>query len=178
VTLGRPGAITTDINTAAGFNGTSNTVRIPSGASISPSSALTLEAWVNPAAYPTSSNSILRKDGQYALHLTSSGAILLRLWKGGTSYDLTTPAGLVTLRSWTHIAATWDGSTMTIYVNGNVTTSQPLSGPIDSPNTSLYLASTYNSFDYYAGDLDEVAVYPVALTMRPRAGSLPRRLPA
>ena len=35
---------------------------------------------------------------------------------------------------------------------------------IDASGGSLYLASTYNSFDYYQGDLDEAAVYRSALS--------------
>jgi hypothetical protein len=163
VTLGQQPPLATSADTSAGLDGVSGTVQIPAAASISPSSALSIEAWIRPTAYPSSSNSILRKDGQYALRLTQGGAVIFRLWQGGTTYDLTSPVGVAPVDSWTYVAGTWDGTTMTLYVDGNPVASEALSGAIDAPDSGLYLGSTYDSYDYFQGDLAQVALYGSAL---------------
>jgi hypothetical protein len=164
VTLGRPGALAGDADTAAGFDGASGTVRIADAAGLDPTSALTLEAWIRPSALPASSNVILRKEDQYALRLTSTGALVFRLWKGDVTQDVVTSAGAARVGAWTHVVGTWDGATMTIYVNGDPKAGRSLAAPIDTAGTGLFLGSTYNSFDYFAGTVDEVAVYPTALS--------------
>jgi hypothetical protein len=163
VTLGRPGALADDSDTAAGLDGANGTVRIADGAGLNPTSALTLEAWIRPSALPASSNVILRKDDQYALRLTSNGALIFRLWKADVTQDVVTSSGAARVGAWTHVVGTWDGTTMTIYVNGDPKASRSLPAPIDTASTGLFLGSTYNSFDWFAGNLDEVAIYGKAL---------------
>ena len=53
---------------------------------------------------------------------------------------------------------------MTIYVNGAAKASTGLAAPIGTAGTGLYFGSTYNSFGWFAGDLDELAIYPKALS--------------
>lgn len=163
VTLGLAGAIWGDANAAAGFDGATGTVSVPSTTALTPTTALSLETWIRPTSLPTSSNSILRKEGEYALRLGYDGSLVFRLWKGGTAYSLSTPPKAAAVGSWTDLLATWDGATMTIYLNGLPKASMALAGPIDSRTSALYLGSTYNSFDWFSGGLDEVAVYAKAL---------------
>ena len=46
-------------------------------------------------------------------------------------------AGAVTAGVWSHIAGTWDGTTMKLYINGVLSGTTALSGPIAS-NTEYY----------------------------------------
>src|SRR5207247_1815173 len=46
VTLGAAGALTADTNTAMQFDGTSGAVEVPSSTSLSPTVAVTMEAWI------------------------------------------------------------------------------------------------------------------------------------
>ncbi len=164
VVTGRPGAISSESNTAIGLNGTTATAKVPSTAALMPVGPLTVESWIRPTAYPASSNSILRKDGMYALRLKAGGAVVFRLWKGGVVQDITAPTGTVPLNAWAHVVGVWDGTTMTLYVNGVAKATGSVSGPTDITTSTLWLGSTYNSFDYFAGDIDETAVYAKALT--------------
>jgi hypothetical protein len=53
---------------------------------------------------------------------------------------------------------------MQVYVGGTPRASRTLAAPADVTAQDLYLGSSYNSYDFYAGELDEVAVYGAALS--------------
>ena len=72
----------------------------------------------------------------------------------------------ITLGQWTHIAATWDGSDMKIYVNGALDTPTPANqnGTISSTR-SIYINSGQTGADNYVdGLIDEVRIYNRALS--------------
>jgi hypothetical protein len=163
VTLGRAGAVSGDANSSIALDGVNDTVRVPNAAVLNSSSAMSLEVWLNVAALPASSATLARKEGQYLLRLYYDGSIVFRLWKGGAINELATSGGAVTANTWRHVVATWDGATMRLYVNGTLRTSRTLAAPVDVNTNDLYLGSSYNSYDYYAGRLDEAAVYTAAL---------------
>ena len=162
VTLAQPGAITGDANTAARFDGVNDTVRIPNAAGLNSTSALSLEAFVKPGALPGSTATLMRKDLQYLLRLTSGGNLIFRLWKGGEN-ELSTAAGVLAPNAWSHVVATYDGATMRIFVNGTLRGSRTLAAPVDVKTSDLYLGASIN-YDWLAGHVDEVAVYTRALS--------------
>ena len=90
----QPGAIAADTNTAARFDGVNDTVRIPNAAALNSSSALSLEAFVRPGTLPGSTATLMRKDLQYLLRITSGGNLIFRLWKSGEN-ELSTAAGVL-----------------------------------------------------------------------------------
>ena len=53
VALGQPGALSTDSNAAAGFDGVNDTVRMPDAAALDPTGSLSIEAWVRPTSTAT-----------------------------------------------------------------------------------------------------------------------------
>jgi hypothetical protein len=64
---------------------------------------------------------------------------------------------------WTHVAATYNGTTMRLYVNGTERASRALAAPVDVVTGRLYMGSS-DGYDYFRGRLDEVATYPAALS--------------
>jgi len=61
---------------------------------------------------------------------------------------------------WIHIAATWDGSTMTCYVNGESIGSMPATGSILNSDYPLFVASDESHvYEYYWGSMDDVRIY-------------------
>ena len=149
-------------STAIALDGTDDTVRVPSSASLNPTAALSLEAWIRPSALPSTTATLVRKDLQYLLRISSSGAVTFRLWHGGTSSELATPAGAVTAGAWYHVVASFDGASMAIFVNGTVRATLAMSSPVDSSANVLTLGSGSSS-DWFRGRMDEVAVYGAAL---------------
>ncbi|MBN1529698.1 MAG: metallophosphoesterase [Thermoleophilaceae bacterium] len=160
--LGQAGIVPVAQSTAVTLDGSDDSVRVPSAAALSPTAALSLEAWLRPSAMPSSTATLMRKDGQYMVRISSSGAVSFRLWRNGTTSEVATPSGAVSVGLWSHVAATYDGTSMAVYVNGTVRATLAVAGAVDSGSSQLMLG-TSGSGDWFRGRMDEVAVYGAAL---------------
>jgi PKD repeat protein len=171
VTLGVPGALSGDSDTAMTFNGTSGFVSVPSSPALNPTGDLTVEAWVKPTVLNGSGGAIVHKGGtsgnsswQYRLSLTSANQWRATVYIGGTAYTVTdtrTPS----TSSWTYLALTRSGTTLTLYVNGTPVGSTTAAGALNSNSGMLAIGRTgASSTTYFSGSIDEVAVYPSALS--------------
>jgi glucose/arabinose dehydrogenase len=170
-TLGQAGALTGDSNTSVGFDGTSEHVAVPYTAALN-TPTTTLEAWV----YPTGGQGRFRavvSNRDYVVGSTR-GSILYasasntwQYWVGNGSGSWTVVGGpAVTLNDWTHVAGTYDGSTARLYVDGTLVASAP-SAHTPNPSRPLRAAAGANegAANYLLpGRVDEVAVYPTALS--------------
>src|SRR5205823_5732475 len=162
VLLGQPGAIQGDSDTAPSFDGTNDSVRIRSVPALNATTGLSIEAWVNRTGAVQSS--VVRKDAQYMLRAAAGGAVVCRLVKGGADKELKTAASnLLPTGTWHHVVCTWDGATMTIYVDGVSRGTLAAASPIDTSSNDFFIGSTNNSYDWLSGRIDEVALYDRAL---------------
>ncbi|MFN8160278.1 MAG: Ig-like domain-containing protein [Solirubrobacterales bacterium] len=162
--LGQAGVVGGDSNTAVGFDGVDDQVQVASTSGLNPTSAVSVETWLRPTALPADTATLLRKDQQYLLRLTSAGAVILRVWKTTTTYsELQTADGLVSAGSWFHVVGTFNGSTMRIFLNGTQRASKTFSSSVNTTSNPLYIGSS-GGYDRLSGRLDETAVYPTALS--------------
>jgi hypothetical protein len=160
--LGQAGIVPVAQSTAIALDGSNDSVRVPSSASLNPTAALSLETWIRPAALPASTATLVRKDLQYLMRLGSGGAVTFRLWHGGATSEVTTPAGAVPAGSWSHVVATFNGTSMSIYVNGTERATLAMAAAVDVGTALLSLGASSSS-DWFRGRMDEVAVYGSAL---------------
>jgi hypothetical protein len=76
--------------------------------------------------------------------------------------------GSVELNTWVYVGATFDGSTLTLYVDGVVVRSQLMSTDYETEeNTPIFIGkSTYDrsTGEYFKGSMDEVSIWNNALT--------------
>jgi concanavalin A-like lectin/glucanase superfamily protein/fibronectin type III domain protein len=161
VSLGQPGAIAGDTDTAAGFNGSAGYVNVPSAGGLNPVATISLEAWVNPTS-ATTSQTVLRKDGQYMVRITGGGVFVRLWWSNGSYTEMTTPA-VLSAGVYQHLVVTYDGLAMRVYRNGGLVASQTATGSLAATTNPLWLGSS-DGYDYLGGKLDEVAVYGAALS--------------
>ena len=142
-------------------------VTIPSSSSIDLKSRMTLEAWVQPKALGTDWRTVVLKERpgflNYALYAHvggpgPSGHVFIG------NQDRYSPGNPVPPNSWTHLATTYDGSTLRLYVNGAVATSMPLTGAIGSSTNPLRIGGNSIWAEWFNGLIDEVRVYDRALT--------------
>lgn len=129
-------------NHAAVFNGGSSYFSVLSNPEISPSSAITIEAWVKPEIENGATMSIVGKNYTtgYFLGIQNNGRIVFYP-KGGVSFR-SRLSSLLTSGVWTHIAATYNGAITTIYINGNLDTlTTGITGPMTPNDDSLFIGA-------------------------------------
>jgi PKD repeat protein len=171
VTFGVPGALIGDPDASMGFNGTSGYVSVPSSAGLNPTGDLTVEAWAKPGALDGMTRALIHKGGtsgypsyQYRIGLTSGNLWRGTVYVGSNNLTVTAP-GTPSTVAWTHIVMSRSGSTLKLYVNGTAVATATASGALNTSTGMLAIGRTGAvSVDYFKGSVDEVAVYPTALS--------------
>ena len=150
------------------FNGLNNYVSVPDSSSLDLTTGMTLEAWVRPTAAVNTWRTIVMKEqpsyyayGMYAG--TGTGVPSGNGMIGGTDRDVRGAAG-IPLNTWTHLAATYDGSAIRIFVNGVQSAQLAATGAIATSTGVLKIGGNAIWGEYFAGQIDEVRVYNKALT--------------
>ncbi len=148
------------------FNGTSARVTITDAPSLRLTTGMTLEAWVNPSAPLNGWDDVIYKgfDNYYLEASSSNGGLpAIGFLSGGTHYE---SFGTTTISpsTWTHLAATYDGATLRLYVNGTQASSRPVTGSILTSANPLQIGGDSIYGQYFTGLIDEVRVYNTALS--------------
>ena len=65
---------------------------------------------------------------------------------------------------WTYVVATYDGSTIRLYINGNEVDSAPHSGGIPFSTAELIIGSQADGSNYFDGSIDSIEIFDVALS--------------
>ncbi|MEX0676880.1 MAG: LamG-like jellyroll fold domain-containing protein [Pirellulales bacterium] len=151
---------------ALSFNGTNAVVTIPDAASLDLTTGMTLEAWVRPSAVSSAWRDVIYKgNDMYYLEATSGnasrpagGAIV-----GSSNLEAFGTTALA-INTWTHLAATYDGANLRLFVNGAQISTSARTGTIQASNNPLQIGGDSIFGQYFAGLIDEVRVYNGALT--------------
>jgi len=126
------------------------------------SNAFTLEAWV----YPTGSTyqGVIGQGTAhvYELGISDKGTIAVTAWLNGVTRQAIAPTPIV-LNTWTHLAATYDGSILGLYVNGTRVATNTVSGSLPSASGPAWIGKT-PSYGVFQGKVDEVRIYNRALS--------------
>ena len=151
---------------ALSFNGSSAWVTIADAASLHLTTGMTLEAWVKPSSGNGWRSAILKEspDGlDYALY-TSNNASTPAGYAHVSSDVAAKSASSIPLSTWTHLAVTYDGTALRMYVNGSLSGTTALSGPIATSASALRVGGNAVWGEYFKGSIDEVRIYNRALS--------------
>jgi subtilisin-like proprotein convertase family protein len=165
VTLGAPGALNVDPNTAASYDGVNDTGRVPDANSLDVGSSFTMEGWIKRSS--TAKSQELFNKGQNGLQLTvMSAASGNKVWlrKAGVTTIAQSTTGVPADGAYHYVAATMNGtgSTARIYVDGtDVTQVLPAGGVQSIANTTFAL--TFGGAGSAQAFYDEFALYDEAL---------------
>jgi hypothetical protein len=164
--LAAPSLLGTDTaNTAVGFDGYNDSVRVPSSDSLRVGAPITLEAWIKPAALPVAGQfaSVLTKPESYSLQFNGP-RLEFTIIQNGTRRRLQAPSGAVSVGQAYHVVGTYDGATRRLYLNGTQVATDSLSGGATLTTNPLYVGSWNGSAEMFKGTVDDVAVYRAALS--------------
>jgi len=136
---------------------------------LSPSSAITVSAWINASSFPNAQNDVVERGvtNFYELGVTSTGkmSIWVALNAVNSHYSGT---GTYTLLAgkWYHVAFTYDSvNGLKGYVNGLLDGSDVAFGTMSGSNHPFTIgAFTFFSNRYFNGKIDDVRVYNRALS--------------
>ncbi len=104
-------------------------------------------------------------DYVWSLSQVNSTAIRFRLQTAGVVTELTTSGSSLFSGSWYHLAATYDGAMMRIYINGALITFTPTSGSMPwAPMSPASMGDRLDGFASFLGHLDDVRLYDHGLS--------------
>ncbi|OPG11395.1 LamG domain-containing protein [Microbispora sp. GKU 823] len=149
---------------ALSFNGTSSWVTIPHAPSLRLTNALTLSAWVRPAALGTVWRSVLMKEhaeagGGYGLYAATEYSAPAGWLQTAEEGGALTGSSQLPLNQWSHLAFTYDGGMATVYVNGAQVSQAPIAGEVIDDGGALRIGGNAFWGEFFSGLIDEVRVY-------------------
>jgi Concanavalin A-like lectin/glucanases superfamily/Bacterial Ig domain len=153
------------------FDGINDWVTIPDTPELRLGTGMTLEAWVNPTTNTGWRTAILKEQ--------AAGNLAYALYSGGSTVPNTTitttattgygeaigPTGSAApTNTWTHLAATYDGTTLRLYKNGTQLTATTRPGTITPGTGPLHLGGNNLWTEWFTGQLDDIRIYNTPLT--------------
>lgn len=147
-------------------------VRVDDVPALRPAQSLTIEAWIkpDPGAWVVIGKQLGAGccSNSYQIELRGGGPLnfILSDPSGGQHFaqsNISVPSG-----EWHHVAATWDGTLMLLYLDNQVIASNPFAGPIGYDGNPVLIGADDDGNGvpgccFFTGGIDEVRMSDVAL---------------
>ncbi|MFB6344762.1 MAG: LamG domain-containing protein, partial [bacterium] len=168
VVLGPDTGVPGKVGQAMDFHRDTDRIRVDNQSIFENMSAVSVSGWIRPRDY--AKQFIVTKgipdDGKLAspfgLSLTESGDIV---------FSVNTDKGFTQIRKvgyelneWTFVVGTYDGSRVSLYVDGKKVTDVTVGGKLKDSGLPLFLGSRYGAFGGFNGLMDDIRIYNYALT--------------
>lgn len=152
------------------FDGSSNYIDCGNDSSLSPTSELSVSAWVNNTGVGTgtfpciiSNTSASANNGGFVLSKNSNKWKFYLDTTGSSGWAVAESNVTVVSDSWQHLCVTWDGSTVTMYLNGQPqTTTASASQIVYNADTETIIGEYAGS--YFGGGISNTAIFNTSLT--------------
>lgn len=168
------------IGNALVFNGTTSLVTVADSASLDLTTAMTVEAWVFPTVTLGQWVSIVSKEQSgslvYFLYARGTGGPAQGVFTSGAEQILYGTTALPA-NTWSHVAATYDGSQQRLYVNGTQVANVARTGTITASTLPLRIGGNTPYGNFFTGRIDEVRVYSRALSAAEIGADMTRPVP-
>ncbi len=152
---------------ALAFDGVNDWVTVPDDPALHLTTGMTVEAWVCPTALSGYRTVALREVpgglayGLYANDEAPRPAIWIKA--DGTDVEAVGPQPMQ-LNVWVHMAATYDGTTLRLFLNSQPWGSYAVSGTLSDASGVLRFGGNAVWGEYFSGFLDEIRIYNRALS--------------
>lgn len=157
------------INGCLNFDG-GDFASIGGNASLSPTEAVSISAWINPANLTgvkrivSKYDAVTSADDSYVLYLNGATPTLT-IFSGSSGFGATCPA-LPSDSQWYHIVGVYDRARVICYVNGVPGTPVTQTGAINANiSEPIYIGANNIGTERFTGLIDEVKIYNGALTV-------------
>jgi plastocyanin len=162
------------VGQAFSFDGTDDQIVVPNNANQNGGTQITIDAWINLSAslhgQPIAQKRSASNVGGYTFETTNSpfgpdNGLQWAIMISGSYHILQTPANVLTLGTFQHVAATYDGAMMRIYVDGVEKANMAATGAIDATMDPLVIGRNVpnTSLDWH-GLIDELEIFNRALS--------------
>ena len=155
------------------FDGTDDLLNCGNGSSLQiTGNKITLEAWINVNEFksqPFAGSVIVKDQGSnssgYMIRCGGNGIINFNIGNGSW-HEISTPANTVQLNNWHHVAASYDGSAMKIYIDGELAAQSNIVFTIGNAISNNLFVGESPGFPgrVFNGKIDEVRIWNVART--------------
>ncbi|HQQ12147.1 MAG TPA: LruC domain-containing protein [Bacteroidales bacterium] len=146
-------------------NGTDCNINIPNHTSLNPTEALSMMAWVK--TFENKTTKVAQK-GDWDGHGLGQGK-----WDGwnvhvrtadNVSHTLHWGDGLPQFDTWYHLAMTYDGAALKIFINGQLKNTAAVSGALKVNGRAFSIGSDNAAQKFFNGQIDDVRYYGKALS--------------
>jgi hypothetical protein len=134
------------------LDGVDDLVRVASSASLTVTTGLTLAAWIKPAATQSGWRTIMQRETD-AYFLNASNSAGNNFPAGGATTDgsvsVVSASAACPVNAWTHVAMTYDGAMLRLYVNGTLVKSTVVTGTIQASSNPLWIGGNNPYGEYF-----------------------------
>jgi hypothetical protein len=157
------------------LDGSSSFIEVPSSLSLHPTApAISLEAIINTTVLNSNYHTIIEAGftsssppyADYSLSIDNTNKINFGITIGSTNYTITYTT-IPTINTWYYLVATYDNTSIKLYVNGTQVSSTPASGSLNNSNQPFSIGRYHrgsSTGQYFPGYLCGIAFYNKALT--------------
>jgi hypothetical protein len=159
-------------NSAYSFDGLNDYIQVSASPSLDIQDAITLSAWVYHLSNLNTQHIVNRSDPSTGYRLAAWPANptgnAFELYDDSQVQHIIDDGQAPVTGTWTHVAGVWDGTTMSIYRDGQLADTVAFSGSIGLANNDLFIGDLvipgYPTQGPFHGFIDEVRVYNRALS--------------
>ena len=157
---------------------------VPKSPALEPKSALTVSVWVKPDRLVALDSQTVILTKRFDLYNAPWNSYIFALGDGrsgpgvaggqaGQAMFCLSTMGAQTfvsggeplsIKDWSHLAGTYDGAKICLFVNGKLVTTENKSGPIDYGPFGLFIGATTDPGERFLGNISEVRIYDRALS--------------
>src|SRR3989338_605703 len=162
--------VTGHVNNACSFDGIDDFINVSYSGSVDwTGNNITVAAWINTPTTTKSYGMIVTTGGGvndgYELRFNAATGKPEFLVTGTTSPDRASSDMVLDSSTWYHLVGTYNGSVISLYINGALDKSVDASGKFIQTNRTVLIGRRYDSSSYnFNGTIDEVVIYNRSLS--------------
>ncbi|RJR22588.1 MAG: DUF2341 domain-containing protein [Nitrospiraceae bacterium] len=160
-------AVGGQLGRAGSFDGTNDYIRVPHSSSINPTTALTVELWAKSDAVNWNTHyTLASKRNAYILGPVSGTKEMRFYIYSGGNWRYASYVPTIDIKQWHHYTGTFDGMNIRLYIDGVQVAVTAWTGTINPDTGPLFIGMDDGQNRYLDGQIDEVAIYRRALSLK------------